>query len=107
IDIFCTADKGNTSGASVLDVTNKAWISSNYRQVPPDEEHANLRGRVIYRTKEDIRDWRGNPLFPPRQVNEPIVLDLGPDYRTWLENIHHFYRRRLGAWPGAPACRRL
>ncbi|MBV8225359.1 MAG: DEAD/DEAH box helicase, partial [Verrucomicrobia bacterium] len=58
----------------------------------PDEEEADLTGRVIYRTKEDIRDWRGNPLFPSRQVNEPIVLDLGLSYRTWLENIHQFYR---------------
>jgi hypothetical protein len=61
------------------------------------EEHANLSGQVIYRTKEDIRDWHGNPLFPPRQVNAPIVLDLGRDYRGWLENIHHFYRPPVGS----------
>ena len=63
----------------------------------PDEERANLRGRVIYRTKEDIRDWRGNPVFPPRQVNPPIVLDLGDEYRSWLEHIHHFYKPPAGS----------
>lgn len=63
----------------------------------PNEERANLRGRVIYRTKEDIRDWRGNPVFPPRQVNEPIVLDLGGDYRSWLEHIHQFYKPPAGS----------
>jgi superfamily II DNA or RNA helicase len=51
-----------------------------------------LAGRVIYRTKDDVRDWRDNPLFPPRQVNEPLVIDLGPRYRTWIDNIHAFYR---------------
>lgn len=57
-----------------------------------DEPTEALGGRVIYRTKEDIRDWDGHPLFPPRQVNDPLVVDLGPRYRTWVENIHHFYK---------------
>jgi superfamily II DNA or RNA helicase len=57
-----------------------------------DSESASaLSGRVIYRTKEDVQDWQGNPLFPPRQVNEPIVVDLGPRYRAWVEHIHDFY----------------
>jgi superfamily II DNA or RNA helicase len=51
-----------------------------------------LSGRVIYRTKEDIRDWHGNPLFPPRQVNEPLIVDLGPEYKEWIEHIHRFYK---------------
>ena len=50
-----------------------------------------LVGRVIYRTKEDVRDWSGNPLFPTRQINEPLVLDLGAGYKTWLQHIHDFY----------------
>jgi superfamily II DNA or RNA helicase len=65
-----------------------------------DEQEADLHGRVIYRTKEDIRDWRGNPLFPPRQVNNPIVLNLGSDYRCWLESIHDFYKPPAGAAHG-------
>ena len=58
----------------------------------PNEDNKALLGRVIYRAKDDIKDWRGNPLFPLRQVNEPIVVDLGPAYRQWLRDIHDFYK---------------
>lgn len=58
----------------------------------PNEKPESMRGRVIYRTKEDIRDWHGNPLFPKRQVNDPLVVDLGPAYRTWVQSVHDFYR---------------
>jgi superfamily II DNA or RNA helicase len=66
------------------------------------ESDGQLAGRVIYRTKDDIQDWEGNPVFPPRQVNEPLVIDLGPEHREWIQHIHDFYRppydeRRLGA----------
>lgn len=57
-----------------------------------DEPAESLSGRVIYRTKDDIRDWNDDPLFPQRQVNEPLVVDLGPRYRSWIENIHSFYK---------------
>jgi len=56
------------------------------------ETTTDLSGQVIYRIKDDVRDWDGNPLFPPRQVNEPLVVDLGPEYREWIRNIHDFYR---------------
>lgn len=58
------------------------------------EGEAVLGGRVIYRTKEDVRDWQGRPLFPLRRVNEPIVVDLPPDHRAWLEHIHDFFEPR-------------
>jgi superfamily II DNA or RNA helicase len=50
-----------------------------------------LSGRVIYRTKDDVTDWEGNPLFPSRQVNPPILFEAGPLYRQWLRAIHEFY----------------
>ena len=50
-----------------------------------------LSGRVIYRTKDDVADWEGNPLFPSRQVNPPILFDPGLLYRRWLRAIHEFY----------------
>jgi superfamily II DNA or RNA helicase len=50
-----------------------------------------LAGRVIYRTKDDVRGWDGKPLFPGRIVNPPIVIDLGTGYRHWLTGIHDFY----------------
>jgi superfamily II DNA or RNA helicase len=65
-------------------------------RVPGEGDDA-VRGRVIYRTKEDVRDWEGRPLFPKRRVNEPLVIDLGSTYRAWLANIHAFFRPRPGA----------
>lgn len=58
----------------------------------PGESEAATAGRVIYRTKEDVRDGDGNPLFPRRQVNPPIIVDLDPDHRSWLAAIHHFFQ---------------
>lgn len=60
--------------------------------IRPGESPAAIKGRVIYRTKDDVRDWHDEPLFPRRQVNEPVVLDLGTQYRAWIEAIHEFYR---------------
>ncbi len=48
-------------------------------------------GRVIYRTKEDVTDWDGRPLFPKRDVRPPVVVDLGREHRTWLERIHRYF----------------
>jgi superfamily II DNA or RNA helicase len=82
------------------------------REVEPMEK---LAGRVIYRTKDNIEDWDGRPVFPQRQVNEPLVVDLGPAHRRWIENIHDFYnpprngrgfgeaRRRAAGWRCAQA----
>jgi superfamily II DNA or RNA helicase len=55
------------------------------------ESEAEIAGRVIYRIKDDVRDWEGQPLFPGRQVNAPRVLDLGPEHRAWLADIHAFF----------------
>jgi superfamily II DNA or RNA helicase len=80
-----------------------------------DEPAESISGRVIYRTKDDIEDWDGRPVFPQRQVNDPIIVDLGPVHRQWLENIHDFYspprdeeeigeaRRRAVGWRCAQA----
>jgi hypothetical protein len=81
----------------------------------PGEPDTALAGRVIFRTKDDVRDWNERPLFPRRQVNEPIVIDLGPGYRDWIGRIHDFFspttgrneasdaRRRAAAWRRAQA----
>ncbi|MGE0386213.1 MAG: helicase-related protein [Gammaproteobacteria bacterium] len=57
-----------------------------------DEPPEAAAGRVIYRTKDDVRDWDGNPLFPRRQVNQPIVIDLDPEHRSWLSAIHAYFK---------------
>jgi superfamily II DNA or RNA helicase len=58
----------------------------------PGESPTAAAGRVIYRTKEDVRDWEGNPLFPRRQINPPIIVDLDPEHRAWLTAIHEFFK---------------
>ncbi len=57
-----------------------------------NEVSESVAGRVIYRTKEDVQDWNGKPLFPLRQVNEPLVIDLEHSYKQWMKHIHEFYR---------------
>lgn len=68
--------------------------------------------RVIFRTKEDVRDWSGDPLFPSRRVNPPRVMNAPPEYYAWLEAIHACYtsgiggdesQRRAGGWRAAQA----
>jgi superfamily II DNA or RNA helicase len=71
----------------------------------PGESADALAGRVIYRTKEDVRDWDGNPLFPNREVNTPVMVDLGPEYREWVRHIHEFFRPPPGD-PGRADARR-
>lgn len=72
----------------------------------PQEGDGQIAGRVIYRTKDDIQDWDGNPVFPPRQVNEPLVIDLGPEHRAWIQHIHDFYRPPHDAYRLGDARRR-
>lgn len=70
----------------------------------PNETSADTAGRVIYRTKEDVRDWDGNPLFPKRQVNAPIIVDLDPEHQSWLTAIHHYFQPSTG--PSSDAVKR-
>lgn len=71
----------------------------------PGEPAEALAGRVIFRTKDDVRDWLDRPLFPRRQVNAPILIDLGPEYRDWIERIHEFFSAPTGR-PASEAKRR-
>lgn len=80
----------------------------------PSESHEAVAGRVIYRTKEDVTDWRGRPLFPKRSVRPPVVVDLGAGHRDWLKAIHEYFEsdnsrdqndagRRAATWRCAQA----
>ncbi|MBX3245557.1 MAG: DEAD/DEAH box helicase [Myxococcales bacterium] len=60
------------------------------------EPDAALSGRVIYRTKEDVRDWHGRPLFPRRQVNPATILELSPRHESWLRQIHELFEAPEG-----------
>jgi hypothetical protein len=72
----------------------------------PGEPDAALAGRVIFRTKDDVRDWNERPLFPRRRVNDPIVIDLGPGYRDWIGHIHDFFSPPAGRGEASEARRR-
>lgn len=63
-------------------------------------------GRIIYRTKDRVRDWRGAPLFPSRDIRQPIVVQLGDHYVQWYLAIGALYdtvgpngiRSRAAGW---------
>lgn len=55
------------------------------------ETDADLAGKVVFRTKEDIKDWHGNPLFPRRDVKEPTLVHLGDEHDEWLRAIHEYF----------------
>lgn len=67
---------------------------------------AGAAGRVIYRTKDRVRDWRGDPLFPSREIRQPIVVELGKNYVQWYLAIAALYdsassggaRSRAAGW---------
>lgn len=63
----------------------------------PGEDESALAGRVIYRTKDDVHDWNGDPLFPRRQVNDPILFEPGERYRAWIQHIYDFYHPSVNA----------
>lgn len=48
-------------------------------------------GRVIFRTKDRVRDWRGAPLFPTRDIRSPIVVELGERYENWYQKVGTLY----------------
>lgn len=51
-------------------------------------EKANAaRGKVVFRIKEQVRDWEGKRIFPLRDVRAPILAEPPANYVTVLENI--------------------
>ena len=48
-------------------------------------------GRVIFRTKDRVRDWHERPLFPSRNVRPPTVVQLGARYEAWYTAVGDLY----------------
>jgi superfamily II DNA or RNA helicase len=48
-------------------------------------------GRVIFRTKDRVRDWNGAPLFPSREIKKPVTVELGDRYKRWYRDIGFLY----------------
>lgn len=61
------------------------------RDAPADAKERALAGRVIYRTKDDIVDWDGNPVFPNREVRDPHLATTPPEYHELLRDIGGFF----------------
>ncbi|BCT68870.1 DEAD/DEAH box helicase [Nitrosospira sp. NRS527] len=67
---------------------------------------AGAKGRVIFRTKDRVRDWRNQPLFPAREIRLPTVVQLGATYERWYAGISALYdtpsetgfRSRAAGW---------
>jgi len=63
-------------------------------------------GRVIYRTKDRVKDWNGQPLFPSREIRPPTVVRLGDAYENWYNSVGKLYdvsnrstaRARASGW---------
>jgi superfamily II DNA or RNA helicase len=56
-------------------------------------------GRIIFRTKDRVRDWRNAPLFPARDIHPAVVVSLGAPYEQWYAKVGDLYdtKGRSGA----------
>lgn len=71
---------------------NEARFKNILRLLSDDGKSvAGAAGRVIFRTKDRVRDWRGEPLFPAREIRQPTVVSLGQDYENWYLGIGALY----------------
>ncbi len=61
------------------------------RQPSQEEQERAFDGRVIYRIKEEIRDWDDQPVFPKRDVKDPSYADIPREYNELLKNIAMFF----------------
>lgn len=61
------------------------------RNATPPQQRSALGGHVIYRIKEEIRDWDNNPLFPKRDIREPVLAATPPEYNALLTSIGNYF----------------
>ncbi|TGN73461.1 DEAD/DEAH box helicase [Bradyrhizobium yuanmingense] len=61
------------------------------RLLSEDGKPEGATGRIIYRTKERVRDWSGRPLFPPRDIRSATVVTLGDAYEEWYRSVGNLY----------------
>jgi superfamily II DNA or RNA helicase len=86
---------------------NEARFRNILRLLSDDGKNVSgAAGRVIFRTKDRVRDWRGAPLFPAREIRQPTVVSLGEEYERWYLGIAALYdaegpdgaRARAAGW---------
>ena len=61
------------------------------RRASQEEQQRAIAGRVIYRIKEEIRDWDDRPVFPRRNVRQPCYADNPSEYNNLLSDIAEFF----------------
>jgi superfamily II DNA or RNA helicase len=74
----------------------------------PRDDLRDANGKVIYRIKDDIVGWDGEPLFPLREVRPHRLVQVSSDYHRWIEDVHSllapgFDASRASAWRQAQA----
>jgi superfamily II DNA or RNA helicase len=61
------------------------------------EQRRALGGRVIFRIKEEVRDWENTPLFPKRDVREPAQAPTSPEYNNLLLDVANYFNWLLSS----------
>ena len=61
------------------------------RKASQQEQERALAGRIIYRTKEEVRDWDDQPVFPKRDVRKPSYAENPPEYNSLLDDIAEYF----------------
>jgi hypothetical protein len=61
------------------------------RSATEDQQRRALGGHVIYRIKEEIRDWDDNPVFPNRDIRDPAFAPAPAEYNNLLSSIASYF----------------
>jgi hypothetical protein len=70
---------------------SEARFKNLLRLIADNKDFRSAAGRVIFRTKDMITDWKGQPLFPSRQIRPPTAVALGPNYESWYNSVGELY----------------
>ena len=78
------------------------------RLLSKKDDERDAAGKVIYRIKDDINGWDGEPLFPKRDVRPVRSVSVSPDYHGWMADVHELLApspnaSRASAWRRAQA----
>jgi superfamily II DNA or RNA helicase len=55
------------------------------------EQRSALGGRVIFRVKEEVLDWENKPLFPKRDIRDPVLTPTSAEDNVLLSDIADYF----------------